>query len=147
VDSSLKTGPLVSLSPPMSRSVSSIQIFQCSLSLVNQTAIVDAQSRQLQALGPDFKKTDSTWVPYVSPLINVTTNGNYFIDAVRDPLPLSSFTDCASGGHGTSGCLILTFRFSLVLVRWPLWQICKRATGFKHIQFLDCGSQIFDPET
>ncbi|KAJ7858585.1 hypothetical protein B0H13DRAFT_2571398 [Mycena leptocephala] len=56
VDSSLKAGPLVNLSPPMSTSVSSIQIFQCSLSLVNQTAIVDAQSRQLQTLGPDFKK-------------------------------------------------------------------------------------------
>ncbi|KAJ7836625.1 hypothetical protein B0H13DRAFT_2422813 [Mycena leptocephala] len=80
VDSSLKTGPLVNLSPPMSTSVSSIQIFQCSLSLVNQTATVDAQSRKIQALGPDFKKTTSTWVPYVSPLNNVTTNGNFLID-------------------------------------------------------------------
>ncbi|KAJ7883795.1 hypothetical protein B0H13DRAFT_2537894 [Mycena leptocephala] len=80
VDSSLKTGPLVNLSPPMPFSVSSIQIFLCSLSLVNQTATVDAQSRQLQALGPDFKKSASTWEPYVSPMNNVTTNGNYFID-------------------------------------------------------------------
>ncbi|KAJ7920478.1 hypothetical protein B0H13DRAFT_2422460 [Mycena leptocephala] len=38
--------------------------FNAPPSLVNRTAIVDAQSRQLQALGPDFKKADSTWVPY-----------------------------------------------------------------------------------
>ncbi|KAJ7873964.1 hypothetical protein B0H13DRAFT_2348828 [Mycena leptocephala] len=81
VDSSLKTGPKVNLTPPMITSVSSIQIFQCSLSLVNQTATVDAQSRQFQALGPGFKKAASTWVPYVSPMNNVTTNGNCFIDS------------------------------------------------------------------
>jgi hypothetical protein len=116
VDSSLKTGPLVNLSPPMPFSISSIQIFQCSLSLVNQTATVDAQSRQLQALGPDFKKSASTWVPYVSPMYNVTTNGNYFIDTVRDSLPFSCFADCASGGHGTVRWSHLTFRLPLVLL-------------------------------
>ncbi|KAJ7889426.1 hypothetical protein B0H13DRAFT_1888050 [Mycena leptocephala] len=100
-DSSFKTGPLVNLSPPMHSSLSCIQIFQCSLSLVNQKATVDAQSRQLQALGPDLKKADSTWVPYVRPLNNVTTNGNSFIDTVHDSLPFSCFADCASGGHGT----------------------------------------------
>ncbi|KAJ7265248.1 hypothetical protein C8J57DRAFT_1718455 [Mycena rebaudengoi] len=56
VDSNLNTGPLVNLSPPMNTSVSYIQLFQCSLSLVNQTATVDTQSQQLQALGPDIKK-------------------------------------------------------------------------------------------
>ncbi|KAF7344712.1 hypothetical protein MVEN_01631900 [Mycena venus] len=94
VDSSLKTGPLFNLSPPMNTSVSSIQIFRCSLSLVNQTAIVDAQSRQLQALEPDLKKTDSTWVPYVPPLNNATTNGNSFIDNWAiwyDSMPVSDF--------------------------------------------------------
>ncbi|KAJ7912157.1 hypothetical protein B0H13DRAFT_2477681 [Mycena leptocephala] len=49
---------------------SSIQIFQCSLSLVNQTATVDAQSRQFQALGPGFKKAASTWVPYTQFVIH-----------------------------------------------------------------------------
>jgi hypothetical protein len=117
VDSSFKTGPLVNLSPPMHTSVSSIQIFQCSLSLVNQTATVDAQSRQLQALGPDFKQTASTWVPYASPLNNVTTNGNSFIDSVCDFLPSSCFPDCASSGrYGTAICLAQIFRFSMVLI-------------------------------
>ncbi|KAJ7907392.1 hypothetical protein B0H13DRAFT_2332428 [Mycena leptocephala] len=91
VDSSLKTGPKVNLSPPMFTSVSSIQIFRCSLSLVNQMATVDAQSRQFQALGPDFKKVSSTWVPYVSPVNNVTTNGNYFMDLYRR-MPSSDFS-------------------------------------------------------
>ncbi|KAJ7827736.1 hypothetical protein B0H13DRAFT_2438961 [Mycena leptocephala] len=58
MDSSFKTGPLVTVSPPMDMSVSAIQIFRCSLSLINQTATVDAQSQQIQTetLGPDFKK-------------------------------------------------------------------------------------------
>jgi hypothetical protein len=116
VDSSFKTGPMVNLNPPMNTSISSIQIFQCSLSLVNQTATVDAQSRQLQALGPDFKKTASIWAPYVSPLNNVTTNGNSFIDEVHDSLPFSCFADCASGGYGTVTCPALTFSFFLDLL-------------------------------
>jgi hypothetical protein len=137
MDSSFKTGPLVTVSPPMDMFVSAIQIFRCSLSLINQTATVDAQSQQIQTetLGPDFKKTASTWAPYVSPLSNVTTNGNSLIDTVRDSLPFPCFADCASGGHGTVGSPILAFRFYMVLVRWRwrLPQTCKCATVFRYI--------------
>ncbi|KAJ6543283.1 hypothetical protein DFH09DRAFT_1088981 [Mycena vulgaris] len=80
VDSNLNTGPLVNLSPAMDASVS-IQLFQCSLSLVNQTATVDTQSRQLRALESEIKKTDSKWAPYVPPPTHVTSNDNTFIDS------------------------------------------------------------------
>lgn len=85
VDSSGKNGSWAKLIPPMNTSVSSIQVFQCSLSLVNQTAMVDAQSGKIQTVGPNFKKDYSTWMPYTAPLN--TTSGNLLIDSVRDSLP------------------------------------------------------------
>ncbi|KAJ7123478.1 hypothetical protein C8R44DRAFT_875668 [Mycena epipterygia] len=92
VDSSNNQGPTVNVTPPMNPSVSSIQIFQCFQSLVNQTAVVDSQSGQIipgTVPTPGIEKTTSTWLPYAGPAPvtepptnpNETTSGNLFIDA------------------------------------------------------------------
>ncbi|KAF7357308.1 hypothetical protein MSAN_01326300 [Mycena sanguinolenta] len=88
VDSSGAQGQLVALSPPMNTSVSAIQIFQCSLSLVTQIAVINSQTNQLITLEPDLNKTVSKWTPYTGipalwgnwPYSNIT--GNLFIDLV-----------------------------------------------------------------
>ncbi|KAJ7133326.1 hypothetical protein C8R44DRAFT_849457 [Mycena epipterygia] len=112
IDSAGKTGPWVKLNPSMNTSVSSIQVFQCSLSLVNQTAVVDAQSQQIHAVEPDFKKTVSTWRPYSGPLdsgdstANNTTTGNLFIDTWGtwySSIPSSDFQLDYASGPGSSG--------------------------------------------
>ncbi|KAJ6522469.1 hypothetical protein B0H19DRAFT_1386647 [Mycena capillaripes] len=66
LDSSGAQGQLVELTPPINTTVSSIQIFQCSLSLVIQVAVVDSQTNQLGTLKPDFTKTVSQWAPYTA---------------------------------------------------------------------------------
>ncbi|KAJ7795989.1 hypothetical protein B0H14DRAFT_2917004 [Mycena olivaceomarginata] len=56
--------PEVTLNSPMntfSDPVSSIQIFRCSQSLVNQKAVVDAQTRQILSVEPNINKTTSRW--------------------------------------------------------------------------------------
>ncbi|KAF7375776.1 hypothetical protein MSAN_00467300 [Mycena sanguinolenta] len=65
IDSDGKQGPLIALNPPMETSVSSIQIFRCSLSLVNQTAVINSQTQEIRTVGPGFTKTTSKWGPYV----------------------------------------------------------------------------------
>ncbi|KAJ7083461.1 hypothetical protein C8R44DRAFT_992020 [Mycena epipterygia] len=67
IDSDNKNGSWTKLTPPMNSSVSLIQVLRCSLSLVNQTAIVDPQSGKLMVVGPEIKKTDSSWLPYLEP--------------------------------------------------------------------------------
>ncbi|KAJ7462956.1 hypothetical protein FB451DRAFT_467725 [Mycena latifolia] len=79
VDSSNNTRGLVHLSPPMIPDISSIQLFRCSLSLVEQTALVDAQSKKAVALHPELTKTHSTWWP-ASLEEPVETTGNTLID-------------------------------------------------------------------
>ncbi|KAJ6488814.1 hypothetical protein C8R45DRAFT_1143005 [Mycena sanguinolenta] len=64
IDGNGEEGPSVELSPPMNTTVSSIQIFQCSLSLVPQVAVVDSQSRQIRTVEPDITKTSSKWNSY-----------------------------------------------------------------------------------
>jgi hypothetical protein len=44
-----------------------IQFILCMQTPVNQVATVDAESRQLLAVAPDIRKTDSTWGPYTGP--------------------------------------------------------------------------------
>ncbi|KAJ7226844.1 hypothetical protein GGX14DRAFT_417477 [Mycena pura] len=56
VDSSGKSGSWIEASPPMNSTVSSVQMLQCSLTLVGQVATVDAQSRKVQTIGPSFRK-------------------------------------------------------------------------------------------
>ncbi|KAJ7025829.1 hypothetical protein C8F04DRAFT_1268813 [Mycena alexandri] len=84
IDSQNNHPPEVNLSPPMNNTilpVSSLQLFQCSQSLVNQTAVVDAQSRMLLSVEPQIYKKTSTWLPTNSSItIPNTTTGNLFID-------------------------------------------------------------------
>ncbi|KAJ7226849.1 hypothetical protein GGX14DRAFT_417491 [Mycena pura] len=80
VDSSGKSGSWIEVSPPMNSTVSSVQMLQCSLTLVRQLATVDAQSGIAQTIGPSFRKNTSTWLPYTAPRSNVTTDGNLLID-------------------------------------------------------------------
>ncbi|KAF7364610.1 hypothetical protein MVEN_00330200 [Mycena venus] len=87
IDSSNNHAPLVSVNPPMDTSVSSVQVIRCSQSLVNQTAIVDAQTRQIIAVDNDIKKNSSAWLAYADPPgttfppdPNNTMSGNFFID-------------------------------------------------------------------
>jgi hypothetical protein len=87
LDSSLHTIPSVGLDPPMvttwnaNESVSTVQFFQCSQSLVHQTATVGAQSRQASAVDVGIEKRDSVWLPYSGPVPG-NVNGS-MIDMVR----------------------------------------------------------------
>jgi hypothetical protein len=87
LDSSLHTIPSVELDPPMvttwnaNESISTVQFFQCSQSLVHQTATVGAQSRQASAVEVSIEKRDSVWLPYSGPVPG-NVNGS-MIDMVR----------------------------------------------------------------
>ncbi|KAJ7762980.1 hypothetical protein B0H16DRAFT_1805793 [Mycena metata] len=85
IDSQNDHPPEVNLSPPMNATtppVSSIQFFQCWQSLVNQTAVVDAQSRLLLSVEPEVYKKTSMWLPSNASgvQLDTTTTGNSFID-------------------------------------------------------------------
>ncbi|KAJ7898488.1 hypothetical protein B0H13DRAFT_2520202 [Mycena leptocephala] len=54
------------------------RLFRCSLSLVDQTAVVEPQSGKIITVEPDIKKNVSSWLPSVSP--NAIT-GNPVLDA------------------------------------------------------------------
>ncbi|KAJ7238340.1 hypothetical protein B0H12DRAFT_1237925 [Mycena haematopus] len=67
IDSSGNTGSWVTITPnPNTHSPTSIQLLQCSQSLVSQRAIVDSQSHQLIAVTPNMTKTVSVWPSPVS---------------------------------------------------------------------------------
>ncbi|KAJ7681366.1 hypothetical protein B0H17DRAFT_1138519 [Mycena rosella] len=98
VDSSYNPGPWVNLTTPMNTSVTAIQVFQCSLALVVQSAILDAQSQQVFTVTPDITKTNSTWAPYAGPQdrggLAKVADDNLFIDmwgAWYNSMPASDF--------------------------------------------------------
>ncbi|KAJ7764389.1 hypothetical protein B0H16DRAFT_1526900 [Mycena metata] len=62
VDSSNNRGPFLSPSEN-----GTFQFIACTQTPVSQVATVDAGSRQLLAVAPDIRKTDSTWGPYTGP--------------------------------------------------------------------------------
>ncbi|KAJ7763007.1 hypothetical protein B0H16DRAFT_1718840 [Mycena metata] len=100
IDSQNNHPPYVSLNPPMNTTtplVSFIHLFQCSQSLVNQTAVIDAQSRMLLSVEPETYKKTSTWLPLNNSPVNTST-GNQFLDmwgAWYDSIPPSAFPrDC-----------------------------------------------------
>ncbi|KAJ6536350.1 hypothetical protein B0H19DRAFT_1271138 [Mycena capillaripes] len=64
VDSAGYAGPALKIRPSMGFSVSSIQTFRCSQSLVHQSAVVSAETGQLLSVQPDLIKSSSTWLPY-----------------------------------------------------------------------------------
>ncbi|KAJ7120094.1 hypothetical protein C8R44DRAFT_787605 [Mycena epipterygia] len=82
VDSNNIRGPLVNMNPPMNHSVSAVQIFQCIHTSVAQTAVVDAQSRQILAVGPELGKSVSAWRPYAGPT-NILT-----VEDIFDTVPI-----------------------------------------------------------
>ncbi|KAJ6450765.1 hypothetical protein C8R45DRAFT_1223984 [Mycena sanguinolenta] len=74
VDSGGNTGSWVNLYPPLDGFTSSIQLLRCSQSPVSQTAVVDAQSRQLITLTPSIVKNTSTWQSAHVSALNSNTN-------------------------------------------------------------------------
>ncbi|KAJ7198897.1 hypothetical protein B0H12DRAFT_1291944 [Mycena haematopus] len=85
IDSHSEQGVLVTLSPAMDTSVSSIQVFQCSQPLVSQIAVVDSQTQQIHTVEPDFTKTASKWMPYTGETLEASVmfpnmTGNALID-------------------------------------------------------------------
>jgi hypothetical protein len=70
----------------MVTSVSTIHVFQCWQSLVNQTAVVDAQTGNATLVEPDIKKNASTWLPSAPPYM--TTPRNVFLSWVSLRIPL-----------------------------------------------------------
>ncbi|KAJ6488783.1 hypothetical protein C8R45DRAFT_992857 [Mycena sanguinolenta] len=81
-------GAWVDLDPPMitgSTALSQIQMFQCSQTLVQQTALIDSQSRQLVTVRPNITKMSSTWLPFITPPVtgdqSSTLNGQTFMDS------------------------------------------------------------------
>ncbi|KAJ6484091.1 hypothetical protein C8R45DRAFT_1000161 [Mycena sanguinolenta] len=88
-DSADALGPTYNLVPPLYNTTSSIQIFGCSPSRMNQTVIVDSQSRTALDLAPDLEKTTSTWSAYTGPVDGLSsatvspgfnTTGNLFLE-------------------------------------------------------------------
>ncbi|KAF7354158.1 hypothetical protein MVEN_01103400 [Mycena venus] len=81
IDSNNNTGGVVRLDPPMNSTatVSSVQLFQCFLSLVEQTAVLDAGSKKMVALHPEIVKNTSTWHPG-NPDQTFPTTGNPLLD-------------------------------------------------------------------
>ncbi|KAJ7221113.1 hypothetical protein C8J57DRAFT_1393394 [Mycena rebaudengoi] len=85
LDSSANRGIMHDLAPPLYNATSSIQVIGCSQSLINQTTVVESQSRKRLTLEPEFQKKDSTWSPYTGSTditqsfpLNVT--GNLFME-------------------------------------------------------------------
>ncbi|KAF7346983.1 hypothetical protein MVEN_01451100 [Mycena venus] len=95
------TRPIVDPSDPYGRQwldfTQPVQPFRCSQLLVNQTAVIDAESRKVLDIQPSVYKTSSTWFPSapLRPGPNGSTTGNYFVDAWAvwyDAMPKSEFT-------------------------------------------------------
>ncbi|KAJ7921308.1 hypothetical protein B0H13DRAFT_2656013 [Mycena leptocephala] len=111
LDSMNNSGISINLTPPMNLAVSAIQIFQCSLSLVPQHAIVDVQSRKLVTVEPTFEKDVSAWLPYTE--AKNTGAGNTLMDSwgyMYDDMPPSDFPltmPTSSGPYVTVGDLYL----------------------------------------
>ncbi|KAJ7710706.1 hypothetical protein B0H17DRAFT_1173615 [Mycena rosella] len=84
VDSNDSSSSWFNLVPPMNTSVSAIQVFQCSLALLAQTATLDAQTQKILTVQPELQKTASAWGPYSghsdNGSIDGVTGGNPFID-------------------------------------------------------------------
>ncbi|KAJ7795962.1 hypothetical protein B0H14DRAFT_2916964 [Mycena olivaceomarginata] len=100
--------PEVTLNPPMNTfadPISSIQIFRCSQSLVNQKAVFDAQTRQILSVEPNIHKTTSTWSPHIGQNSTNATD-NVFMQAwhwlYNYAIPESNFAvDPAGKNSGT----------------------------------------------
>ncbi|KAF7367591.1 hypothetical protein MSAN_00822400 [Mycena sanguinolenta] len=72
VDSSGASAPWLDFPQPA-------QVFRCFQSLVKQTAVIDAKSREVLEITPKILKTSSTWSPF-EPGLDILTSGNFLID-------------------------------------------------------------------
>ncbi|KAJ7485643.1 hypothetical protein FB451DRAFT_1392373 [Mycena latifolia] len=86
LDSSGYEGVWVNITPPMSPSVPSVQLFRCSQSLVRQRALVDAKSGHILTVEPNITKTTSSWFPQIidnldDPSELLVTPGISYVDA------------------------------------------------------------------
>ncbi|KAJ6492145.1 hypothetical protein C8R45DRAFT_191925 [Mycena sanguinolenta] len=71
LDSNHNTSPWVNLTDSLG--AQAIQLFRCSLALVEQTAVVDSQSHKLTFLETTINKTTSTWLPFSGPSDNLSS--------------------------------------------------------------------------
>ncbi|KAJ7325392.1 hypothetical protein DFH08DRAFT_343417 [Mycena albidolilacea] len=115
--------PEVTLNPPMDTwadPVSSIQIFRCSQSLVNQKAVVDAQTRQILSVEPNTHKTTSTWSPQIGQNSTNATD-NVFMQAwhwlYNYAIPESTFAVDPKGNSGILSVADLYLNQKLTLQR------------------------------
>ncbi|KAJ7800058.1 hypothetical protein B0H14DRAFT_2616551 [Mycena olivaceomarginata] len=104
VDSNNNTGGVVRLDPPMNSTatVSSVQLFQCFVSVVEQTAVLDGESKKMVALHPKIVKNTSTWSPG-NPDQTFPTTGNPLIDEWGwwySTMPTSDFPRDPAGSGG-----------------------------------------------
>ncbi|KAJ7922451.1 hypothetical protein B0H13DRAFT_1865824 [Mycena leptocephala] len=68
--------------------VSAIQLFKCSMGLVQQTAIVDSHSRQLLSIHPEITKNTSSWLPFTGKPYDAEdalVDSRGFLNSVCDP--------------------------------------------------------------
>ncbi|KAK0216578.1 hypothetical protein EDD85DRAFT_942889 [Armillaria nabsnona] len=109
-DSQGSTGKLVDLNPPMrpgarmdasrrnisyfdEATVYTMQVIGCTVTLINQTAIVDAQSHLLQRIYPLGRKTSSTWSQWnpetipTNATVSSSPQGTTTIYARSEPTP------------------------------------------------------------
>ncbi|KAJ7840948.1 hypothetical protein B0H14DRAFT_3140380 [Mycena olivaceomarginata] len=115
--------PEVTLNPPMDTwadPVSSIQIFRCSQSLVNQKAVVDAQTGQILSVEPNIHKTTSTWSPQIGQNSTNATD-NVFMQAwhwlYNYAIPESTFAVDPRGNSGLLSVADLYLNQKLTLQR------------------------------
>lgn len=96
IDSHNNHPALVNFTPAMNHSIGQVQFMDCTLTLVPQTVVMDAQTQKVLSVEPDIRKTTSAWSPYIGPILSPgfsdldwapdpsnTTSGNLFIDLVR----------------------------------------------------------------
>ncbi|KAJ6469325.1 hypothetical protein C8R45DRAFT_1078664 [Mycena sanguinolenta] len=118
IDSSLKSAGWVNLTTSSLNDgdMAPIQVFQCSLSLITQTAIVDAQSQKAVGLHPGINKTTSTWVNAPGTPVN---SGNPLINLWGlwySYMPTSEYSrggDVAGGSFLSIADLYLSQKFNL----------------------------------
>ncbi|KAJ7312466.1 hypothetical protein DFH08DRAFT_897062 [Mycena albidolilacea] len=115
IDSNNNTGGVVRLTHPMNSmaTVSSIQIFQCFLSVMEQTAVLDAESKKMVALHPELIKRSSAWHPE-NPYQTFPTTGNPLLDEWALWYSIMPMSNVPRGPAGSDGYLSLA---DLYLIR------------------------------
>ncbi|KAJ7882744.1 hypothetical protein B0H14DRAFT_3753169 [Mycena olivaceomarginata] len=98
LDSSGTRGPAITLDPPMNTSISTIQVLRCSQTLVNQTAVVDAQAHKLLEAVPSINKSASVWTSVGDTLPDDAVLG-FYLDSTGETFLLASLADLSLNLH------------------------------------------------